>query len=597
MKYEGDPYQTEYAAIQDVEILREGNWNWEEHERQMLEELVLTYDPGLLRAKVIKDHRYQEEAYGHVLKLFLDDVPGDKGVVRVIATTGFLPEGKAMIDSGKYNERSVGYAYFYPTSGFPYLWEFSLLGANTPAVTGMQPIIFKEEESGQMIKQFEAEREMAKMNAGKPEGTFSWQRDDEYIKYQVRNKSRFATELRKVELDREAGIFAKVGQLRPEYITEGGNEKSKVMQEILFDLQMGWSLAKAKDWIGQRQLTAMSVTIASVVPYGDLPLADEDVAWDNKAAEARRREWAGGEDNIDWDKYRKAYIWYDSEDKENFSAYKLPIGDVIDGILKAVPRGIFAAAGAVSGARGGVDIPDADMPGVKGHLEKYYEKMDRKAPWQEESQNNSPEGVENRVELITLTQGGRSAMAEKPDEKGDGAGSASILVVEVGSPIDLAKKNIELREAKERAEQDAQARLIAENDELRKQVTIARGESIKSRVRTMQADGFITQAQVDMGLTEALATIPDKAIVRVGDKERRVVDILVEALKYGGKLKLKLEIAKDILTGDIDDPLAKARAAGVDTSVEERRIQLMKENPKLSHGEALDQATLEVKGR
>jgi len=117
MKYEGDPYQVKYAAIQDVEIIREGTWNWDEHDRDMLEELVLTYDPALLRAKVIKDHVYWDEAYGHVLALRFEDLPGDRGLYRVVATTGFLPEGKEMIESGKYNERSVGYAYFYPTEG------------------------------------------------------------------------------------------------------------------------------------------------------------------------------------------------------------------------------------------------------------------------------------------------------------------------------------------------------------------------------------------------------------------------------------------------------------------------------------------------
>jgi len=30
---------------------------------------------------------------------------------------------------------------------------------------------------------------------------------------------------------------------------------------------------------------------------------------------------------------------------------------VFDGTLKAVPKGVYAAAGAVQGSRGGVDIP------------------------------------------------------------------------------------------------------------------------------------------------------------------------------------------------------------------------------------------------
>jgi len=126
-------------------------------------------------------------------------------------------------------------------------------------------------------------------------------------------------------------------------------------------------------------------SIKAVVPFQDLPLADMETPWDGNAARMRVREWAGGEDNMDWEKYRRAFVWYDAEKPELFGSYKLPIADVIDGRLKAVPRGIFAAAAAVQGSRGGVDIPDRDIAGVKNHLARYYEKMDRTPPWSSES--------------------------------------------------------------------------------------------------------------------------------------------------------------------------------------------------------------------
>ena len=37
----------------------------------------------------------------------------------------------------------------------------------------------------------------------------------------------------------------------------------------------------------------------------------------------------------------------------------------------------------MQGARGGVDLPDSDVARVKGHLAKYYEKMDDTAPWED----------------------------------------------------------------------------------------------------------------------------------------------------------------------------------------------------------------------
>ena len=88
----------------------------------------------------------------------------------------------------------------------------------------------------------------------------------------------------------------------------------------------------------------------AVTAFGDFPLADRD------------REWNG-------------------DAKENFTAYKLLIADVIDGRLKAVPRGVFAAAAVMQGSRGGVDVPDKDRDRIKSHLAKYYAKLDDTPPW------------------------------------------------------------------------------------------------------------------------------------------------------------------------------------------------------------------------
>lgn len=118
----------------------------------------------------------------------------------------------------------------------------------------------------------------------------------------------------------------------------------------------------------------------------DLPLADRGRAWDADAAVARVREWAGGPDkeSINWSRYRRAFFWYDSSDPENFGSYKLPFADVINGRLMAVPRGIFAAAAAVQGARGGVNIPSDDLPAVRRKIAAYYRKMGETPPWEDE---------------------------------------------------------------------------------------------------------------------------------------------------------------------------------------------------------------------
>jgi hypothetical protein len=119
----------------------------------------------------------------------------------------------------------------------------------------------------------------------------------------------------------------------------------------------------------------------AVTTFQDLPLADRDREWDGDAAEKRVRAWADAEDGPN-QKYREAHVWYDAEKKQNFTAYKLLIADVVDGELKVVPRGLMTAGNVMQGGRGGIDLPDHDIGRVKNHLAKYYKKMGEAAPWE-----------------------------------------------------------------------------------------------------------------------------------------------------------------------------------------------------------------------
>jgi hypothetical protein len=111
-------------------------------------------------------------------------------------------------------------------------------------------------------------------------------------------------------------------------------------------------------------------------------MADRDREWDGDAAEKRVRKGVDATEEPN-EKYRKAHVWYDAEKKQNFTAHKLLIADVVDGKLKAVPRAVMAAANVVQGGRGGVDIPEQELERVKSHLAKYYERMGEKAPWED----------------------------------------------------------------------------------------------------------------------------------------------------------------------------------------------------------------------
>jgi len=113
----------------------------------------------------------------------------------------------------------------------------------------------------------------------------------------------------------------------------------------------------------------------------EVPLADRERSWDRDAAEKRVRRWAKAEDEPN-QRYRRAFLWYDGDRANQFTAYKLPIADVIDGKLKAVPRAVMAVAQVLEGARGGVRLPDKDVAGVRRNVERYYEKMGEEAPFE-----------------------------------------------------------------------------------------------------------------------------------------------------------------------------------------------------------------------
>lgn len=124
------------------------------------------------------------------------------------------------------------------------------------------------------------------------------------------------------------------------------------------------------------------------------PLADEDTSWDSGEAHKRIMDWAGGDDP-DWSKVKSVHFWFDDEKADTWGGYKLPFCDQIGGSIKAVPKAIYAVAGALNGARGGVEIPDDDIPAVKKKVEAYYHKLDKKAPWEDqEDKEDKEEGIE-----------------------------------------------------------------------------------------------------------------------------------------------------------------------------------------------------------
>ncbi len=124
-----------------------------------------------------------------------------------------------------------------------------------------------------------------------------------------------------------------------------------------------------------------------VLPYHETPKAPEDEAWD-----AGKEVKAATVDDL-----KEMCAWVDSENADNKSAYKLPHHKA-EGDHAVVWNGVKAAGDAIQGSRGGVDIPEGDIAGVKAHLAKHYKQFDKTAPWESEDDGKqiSEENTENK---------------------------------------------------------------------------------------------------------------------------------------------------------------------------------------------------------
>lgn len=105
-----------------------------------------------------------------------------------------------------------------------------------------------------------------------------------------------------------------------------------------------------------------------------LPLAPRDRAWDGTEAIKRIREYTKSTE-IPTQDYRKYFMYFDGQSPELFGSYKLLYADVINGEPHIVPRAIFAIAGILEGARGGVNISDADKNRIKPVINQLYKRM------------------------------------------------------------------------------------------------------------------------------------------------------------------------------------------------------------------------------
>lgn len=144
----------------------------------------------------------------------------------------------------------------------------------------------------------------------------------------------------------------------------------------------------------------------------DYPLApmDTEWSWDAEAA----NEVLG--DPPDWTRFGSVHLYMDPERAEVRDGYKLPVAKVIDGEIHFVFRGLAAAVAALNGARGGVDLPDADRQAAYDRAVELYERFDAEAPPlrsmdDESDDRSSPDQVD--VRAISVHDTGEASPAAR----------------------------------------------------------------------------------------------------------------------------------------------------------------------------------------
>lgn len=113
----------------------------------------------------------------------------------------------------------------------------------------------------------------------------------------------------------------------------------------------------------------------------DLPLAERDTPWDVRGAVERVKEFTGSKDAPSAT-YGNAFLFCDEEKSGDFNAYKLPIADVIEGKLFAIPRAVFAATVSIRGGGGDLNIPSDKKDNVIAHITQEYKRMDLQSPFE-----------------------------------------------------------------------------------------------------------------------------------------------------------------------------------------------------------------------
>lgn len=144
----------------------------------------------------------------------------------------------------------------------------------------------------------------------------------------------------------------------------------------------------------------------SVIPFKHYALADENASWDGPAVIAESEV----------EDLKIICTWYDSENPDVKSSYKLPHHMGKGNGYKTVWKGVAAAMGALLGSRGGVNIPEADKEKCYNHLKKHYAEFDKDVPDYKAIDKENDMEIEALVKRIEELEA-KLAEIKRPEEK------------------------------------------------------------------------------------------------------------------------------------------------------------------------------------
>ncbi len=258
--------------------------------------------------------------------------------------------------------------------------------------------------------------------------------------------------------------------------------------------------------------------LEAVTAFHDFPTADEGVTWDEGQVREHIAKWAssdgsGDKDKINWAKYAQCFMWYDSANQENITAYKFPYADIRDGAPVVVWNGIRAIMSRLPNS----NIPDADKDKIRAHCLKYYKKFNKEPPDDDMDETRDMDNSVNKpddAELVDSQQSNEDPGSEKSEETKEAKQSHTITEMEIIDAIASSEDPLAVEGVKVASKLlGLNSRTITQTAEDR--ILSLRRKSIEESIKPSEQIGRFESSMVAFEESEATKANP-KVIAKIG---------------------------------------------------------------------------------